>query len=458
MGASRVLVLARGGQPLMPCHPARARALLRKGRAVVVRQAPFVIRLKDRTRDASAVEGVQLRIDPGSKGTGLVLTDEKKELGDHGALVTVRRGLVSVRLEHRGDQIRAGMRQRAGYRRRRRKANLRYRAARAHNRARRTGWLPPSVRHRVDTTFSMAGRLCRQAPVAEIHVERVAFDTHSLSVGRFLQGIEHQRGPLAGTTVRGHVRARWGGTCAYCGAFAVPLNVEHLRPRSRGGSHRIANLVLACAPCNRAKGSKPARAFLADRADRLAVILPQLRAPLDDAATMNATRWQLTDAMSALGKPVHAWAGGLTAANRLAMGLAKTHTMDALCVGPLDHASGDRIVRYPAHVLTARATGRGSYARTTPDSHGFPRLLRTRAKQHFGYITGDLVRAVVPRGTWSGTWTGRVSVRARGQHSVTTPVGRINVSHRYLRLLQRGDGYQWGIRPEPPQSTSRKMG
>ncbi|WP_268255763.1 RNA-guided endonuclease IscB [Streptomyces lomondensis] len=451
-------MLSRDGRPLMPCHPARARELLRKGRAVVVRQVPFVIRLKDRTHDESEVEGVQLRIDPGSKGTGLVLTDEKKESGDQGAVITVRRGLVSVELRHRGDQIRAGMRQRAGYRRRRRSANLRYRAGRSDNRARRAGWLPPSVRHRVDTTFSLADRLCRCAPVTEIHVEHVAFDTHSLSAGRLLKGTEHQRGPLAGTSVRDHLRVTWDGSCAYCGVSGVPLNVEHVRPRSRGGSDRISNLVLACSPCNKAKGSKPVEAFLADSADRLTAILTQVRAPLDDAASMNATRWQLTDALSALGKPVHTWSGSLTKANRVAMGLDKTHTLDALCVGPLDHAVGDRIVRFPQHVLTARATGRGSYARTTPDRYGFPRLLRTRAKRHFGYVTGDLVRAVVPGGKWAGTWTGRVSVRARGQHSLSTPRGRINVSHRNLRLLQRGDGYGWAMRPESPQSPSPKMG
>ncbi|AXE86712.1 RNA-guided endonuclease IscB [Streptomyces sp. Go-475] len=240
------------------------------GRAVVVRHVRFVIRLKDRSFDESEVEGVELRIDPGSKGTGLVVTDEKKELGDHGAVITVRRGLVSVELQHRGDQIRAGIRRRAGYRHRRRSANLRHRAARSDNRARRPGWLPPSVRHRVDTTFSLAHRLCRWAPVTEIHVEHVAFDTHSLSAGRPLKGAEHQRGPLAGTSVRGRLRVVWDGSCAYCGMSGVPLNIEHVRPRGRGGSDRISNLVLACSPCNRAKGGKPVEAFLADRADRLA--------------------------------------------------------------------------------------------------------------------------------------------------------------------------------------------
>ncbi|GHE75173.1 hypothetical protein GCM10014715_32460 [Streptomyces spiralis] len=89
-------MLSRDGRPLMPCHPARARELLGKGRAVVARQVPFTIRLKDRTLAESEVDGVQLRIDPGSKGTGLVLTDEKKETREDGTTVVVRRGLISI--------------------------------------------------------------------------------------------------------------------------------------------------------------------------------------------------------------------------------------------------------------------------------------------------------------------------------------------------------------------------
>jgi len=382
----------------------------------------------------------------------------KKEINEHGATVTVRRGLVSVELQHRGDQIRKCMQQRARYRRRRRSANCRYRAPRSHNRPCAAGWLPPSLRHRVDTIYSQATRLCRYAPVTEIHVESVTFDTHSMSEGRPLTGAEYARGTLAGTNVRAYLHAKWDSACAYCGATRVRLNVEHIRARSRGGSSRISNLVLACVPCNEAKGSTPIEVFLADRPGLLAKILQQVKTPLHDAAAINATRWQLTDALSALGMPVHAWSGGLTKENRSAMGLEKTHTLDALSVGRLDRESGDAIVRVPRQVLVVKATGRGSYARTTPDRFGFPRLQRARAKRHFGYVTGDLVRATMPTGKWAGTWIGRISVRARGQHSLATSTGRINVSHWNLRLLQQGDGYGYSFRQEGTASASRKSG
>ncbi|WP_272902833.1 RNA-guided endonuclease IscB [Streptomyces sp. BA2] len=458
VGASRVFVLAKDRRPLMPCHPARARELLNSGRAVVHRHAPFTIRLKDRTRAESEIDGVRLRIDPGSQGTGFALTDEKTETGKRGDAVLVRRGLMAAELRHRGEQIRHCMGQRAGYRRRRRSANLRHRAPRSDNRTRPEGWLAPSLRHRVDTTISLAHRFCRYAPVTEIHVESVAFDTHSMSAGKQLKWAEYRNGTLAGTDARAFLLAIRGRVCAYCGVTGVPLNIDHIHPSSRGGSSKISNLVLACVPCNQAKGSKPIDVFLADRPERLAEIRAQNRPPLRDAAVMNSTRRQLIEGLGALGPPVHAWQGLRTQRNRTAMGLDKTHTTDALAVGELDRENGGQIVRVPARVLVVKATGRGSYARTTPDRFGFPRLQRARTKEHFGYVTGDLVRATLPTGKWAGTWNGRISVRARGQHSLATPTGRINVSYRNLRLLQRGDGYAYGTRQEPVSSPSRKTG
>ncbi|MFG2565277.1 RNA-guided endonuclease IscB [Streptomyces sp. NPDC048567] len=440
--------MARGGEPLMPCHPARARELLAKGRAVVARHAPFTIRLKDRTRVGSAVDGVHLRIDPGSHGTGIALTDAKTESTSAGKPVTVRRGLLAIELRHRGPRIRRALRQRAGYRRRRRSANCRYRAPRSRNRARRRGWLPPSVRHRIDTTLAIARRLSRCAPVTEIHVEAVAFDTHAMSVGHGLTGAEYRNGTLAGTEVRAYLLATRGRACAYCGAAGVPLNIDHIRPRSHGGSSRLANLTLACVPCNQAKDSRPVEEFLAHRPDRLAAIRAQLKAPLQDAAVMNATRQLLVAALVTLGRPVRNWSGARTQWNRTVTGLPKTHTLDALSVGEIDHEARVATVRVPVQVQVITATGRGSYARTTPDRYGFPRLLRTRRKRHYGFATGDLVRASIPRGKWAGTWTGHVSVRASGKHSLSTPSGRCGVSDRYLQLLQRGDGYTYGYRRE----------
>ncbi len=430
-----------------------------EGRAVVARQAPFTIRLKDRTFTDSEVDGVQLRIDPGSKGTGIAVTDVKTEPAEDGTTITVRRGLISIELEHRGEQIHQSMRERANYRRRRRSANLRHRPRRFDNRTRVKGWLPPSLRHRVDTTLSNARRLCQWAPVTEIHVERAAFDTHAMSAGKSLTAAEYQHGTLAGTEIREYLLAKWDRSCAYCGVTGVPLNIDHIHPRSRGGSSRISNLTLACVPCNQAKGATTVEDFLAQEPGRLAKVLRDAGTPLQDAGAMNSTRWQLTDALHTLDVPVHAWSGGRTKWNRIANGLGKSHTLDALAIGHLDHAGGDGIVRIAQEVCIVKATGRGKYARTTPDRFGFPRLQRPRTKLHHGYATGDLVQAHVPRGKWMGVWVGRIAVRTNGQHRLTTLAGRFDVSHRNLRLLQRADGYSYAIRQEIlVAGNARKLG
>ncbi|MDA8337397.1 MAG: RRXRR domain-containing protein, partial [Peptococcaceae bacterium] len=70
-----VFVLDKHHQPLMPCHPARARELLRHGKAVVHKLYPFTIRLKGEV--VAANDPLRLKIDPGAKTTGLVIVREK---------------------------------------------------------------------------------------------------------------------------------------------------------------------------------------------------------------------------------------------------------------------------------------------------------------------------------------------------------------------------------------------
>ena len=64
-------------------------------------------------------------------------------------------------------------------------------------------------------------------------------------------------------TTRDNIYARDKFTCQYCGKkFPVRLlTLDHIMPRSRGGSNRWDNLVAACNPCNNRKDNKtPAEA------------------------------------------------------------------------------------------------------------------------------------------------------------------------------------------------------
>jgi 5-methylcytosine-specific restriction endonuclease McrA len=50
------------------------------------------------------------------------------------------------------------------------------------------------------------------------------------------------------------VFARDDWTCQYCGSRSN-LTVDHVVPRSKGGSSSWENIVASCAPCNRRKGN-----------------------------------------------------------------------------------------------------------------------------------------------------------------------------------------------------------
>ena len=129
-----VFVLGKHKQPLMSCSEKRGRLLLKRGRARVHKMYPFTIRLVDRA--SGQTQPLQLKIDPGSKQTGIAIVRVADSTATAVAL---------IELKHRGAAIRKALQQRAGFRRRRRSANLRYRAPRFDNRRRPEGWLAPSL-------------------------------------------------------------------------------------------------------------------------------------------------------------------------------------------------------------------------------------------------------------------------------------------------------------------------
>ena len=161
--------------------------------------------------------------------------------------------------------------------RRRRRSNLRYRAPRFLNRRNKgKGWLAPSLQHRVDTTVAWVARLQRLTPVTCIAQELVSFDMQQMESPE-ISGVEYQQGTLAGYELREYVLAKWGRKCAYCDAENVPLNLDHIHAKSKGGSNRASNFTLACIPCNQKKGAQDIRAFLSKDQRRLGWILAQTK-------------------------------------------------------------------------------------------------------------------------------------------------------------------------------------
>ncbi len=437
-----VFVLDKRKKPLMPCSEKRARLLLERGRARVHRMVPFTIRLVERLQKHSVLQPLRLKLDPGSKTTGLALVRERETVdAGTGELVRTLVVVLLLELQHRGHAIRDALTSRRSFRRRRRN-QLRYRPARFDNRTKPAGWLAPSLQHRVDTTMAFVSRLQRWAPVTALSQELVRFDTQVMQNPE-ISGAEYQHGTLFGYEVREYLLEKWGRKCVYCDAEHTPLEIDHIHPKSKGGSDRVSNLTIACHDCNQRKGNMPVEQFLAKHSERLHKIQARAKAPLRDAAAVNSTRWALFQRLKTTNLPVEVASGGRTKYNRHRLQVPKEHCLDAACVGHVD-----AIKDWQQPVLSIKATGRGSYQRTRLTKDGFPRGYLMRSKGAFGFQTGDMVKAIVTPlagrkpSKKVGTYLGRVAIRARGSFNIQTATGLVqDIHHRFCTLIQRADGY-----------------
>lgn len=424
---SKIFVIDTNKRPLDPIHPGYGRKLLKEGRAAVYRRYPFTLILKREGKNEG--QGLRLKIDPGSKTTGIAIVNDAT--GDV---------VWAAELTHRGAAIKASLDRRRMARRSRRQRNTRYRKPRIDNRKRNPDWLPPSLRSRVDTIVAWVSKLVRSCPIIALSQELVRFDTQ-LMQNPEMAGLEYQQGTLYGYEMREYVLAKWGRKCAYCGVENVALQMEHILCKARGGSNRVSNLLPSCARCNERKGTQLLTTFLKDKPELLQRILAQAKAPLKDAAAVNTTRWALYERLKAFGVPIETGTGGRTKYNRSARHLPKTHWLDAACVGASTPEAVSAAGVFP---LLITAKGRGSRQMCRMDTCGFPRTGPKQAKRVKGFQTGDMVKAIVTSGKKAGVHIGRVAIRTTGSFNITTKQGVIQgISYRYCLPIHRLDGYSY---------------
>ena len=425
----RVFVIDQNKQTLAPCSEARANRLLDAKKAAVYRLQPFTLILQYAV-ELDEQPKFEMKLDPGSKTTGMALVGIFPKQGH----VLLWAG----ELTHRGEQIKAALLDRASRRRARRNRKTRYRPARFDNRTKPAGWLPPSVMSRVNNITTWVKLLqSRCVNVAEICVEHVKFDMQ-LMENPEIQGQEYQRGSLYEFERRQFVLTRGNHTCAYCGAQNVPLEQDHVQPKSKGGSNRPSNFVPACHPCNQAKSNQSVEEFLANKPDVLRKIKTQLKTSLKDAAAVNAMRWRLFDELKKLA-PVSLWSGGRTKWNRSNQGYEKEHWIDAACVGK----SGEAVNLNGVQPLLIKALGRDTRHVQRCDKFGFPRGKAGRTKRIHGFSTGDYVKLVMPKGKYAGEHVGVLAgIRATGILDIRTANGNISATHKNYQLLQHASGYR----------------
>ena len=393
-----VYVLNMRGQPLMPTTSRKARILLKGGKAKVVKRTPFTIQLKYATGENK--QPIKLGIDSGYSAIGFSAKTEKKEL-------------ISGDAEIRTD-IPEKLKEKRMYRRGRRNKHHWYREPRFDNRGKEC-WLAPSINHKLQTHITLIDKIKKVLPVTSTTVEVASFDTQKMQNPE-ITGIEYQQGELQGYEVREYLLEKFKRTCAYCGKTDVPLEVEHIIPKSRGGSDKVSNLAISCHKCNQKKGDKTAKEFGHPEVQEHA------KQSLKDAAFMNTVRWKLVNSLDC----DHTY-GYITKHDRIKLGLEKSHTNDAFVI-----AGGTDQIRVKSHAVKQN---RRNNRALQINRKGFKPSIR---RKRYKIQPNDIV-------SYKGGYYSVKGVHSYGKAIMLKTVGKtvINTNIKNVELLQYGKGLQF---------------
>ena len=233
-----VFVLSINGKPLMPTNPAKARVLLKTGKAKVIRTTPFTIKLLYETTEYT--QPVIAGMDTGSKKIGCAAVSND---------VVLYQSEIEIR-----DDVSGKMQQKSMYRRNRRSRKTRYRQARFNNRGNSTksGRIAPSIRSKIESHLRERNFVESILPVTKWAVELASFDIHKIT-NPDVSGIEYQNGNQKGFyNTKAYVLNRDSYTCQHCkGKSKDPkLDCHHIIFRSNHGTDAPENLITLCHTCH----------------------------------------------------------------------------------------------------------------------------------------------------------------------------------------------------------------
>lgn len=300
-----VYVQNKDGKPLMPTNRCgKVRRLLKAGKAVVVEQIPFTIRLCYNT--TNYVQPITLGVDTGTKHVGISATTERLEL--YASEVEIRSDIVDLISTRRES------------RKTRRGNKTRYRKPRFKNRKNRN-IVKPSTKEKINSHLRQIEFVHKILPISKIIIELGSFDTQKIKNPN-ISGAEYQEGDQFGFwNVREYVLARDKYQCQYCkGKSKDPiLNVHHIESRKTGGNSP-GNLITLCETCHKEYHKGEIKLNVKR--------LPSLR----DAAVMSAMKWRLYEELKSKYSDVSVTFGYITKHNRIKHGIEKSHTSDAFVI------------------------------------------------------------------------------------------------------------------------------
>lgn len=305
-----VYVLSINGKPLMPTHPAKARKLIKAGKAIVKQRKPFVIQLTYQTTNF-VQEGI-LGIDSGYKHIGFSVVTKNKEL-------------ISGEVELL-DGMKSRLKERSQYRRIRR-GRKRHRAPRFNNRikSKKEGWLAPSVQHKLDSHIRFIDMMKRITPISRMIIEVANFDIQKIKNPNIKEK-QYQEGEMMGFwNLREYILHRDGHQCQNPNCKNKDANpilvIHHIVYRSNDGSDAPSNLITLCNKCHTPANHKKGN-FLYD----WQINKPKLH-NFKDATFMSIVRWRLVNT-----EGVEHTYGYITKNNRIKFEIEKTHYNDAFVI------------------------------------------------------------------------------------------------------------------------------
>ena len=320
---TQACVLDQQGKPLMPTtRLGKVYRLLKTQKAHIVSYEPFTIQL-DYEPDTHIIQPMTLGVDSGAIHSGYSVANEHREY--YSAEVIAR------------DDISKRLSDRRMYRQNRRSRKTRYRKPRFNNRKnKKKGWLPPSLEQKVTVQLNEIDHLHHYFPIQKIIVEVAEFDIQKIKDPN-ISSIEYQQGTLQGYNIRNYLLEMHGRKCFYCEKSVSKFEVEHMLPKSRGGSNRIDNLTLSCHDCNQKKDTLTAEEFIkqtlpAKKAAAKLKQLPSEKRLFKYMTYMNATRWALYNTINEKYPNVQMTYGYITKYNRIQAELPKAHHIDAKCI------------------------------------------------------------------------------------------------------------------------------
>jgi hypothetical protein len=318
-GLMLAYIINKHGSPLMPCHPAKARLLLKQGKARIVKRTPFTIQLL--FGSSGYKQSVTLGVDSGYTGIGLSAVTPKQEV--YSAEVQLRADIVKLNSERRQ------------YRRARRYRKTWYRKPRFLNRKKPEYWLAPSIQNKLDTHVKVINQVKAILPISQINIEVAAFDIQKIKSPE-ISGVEYQNGVQKDFwNVREYILYRDGHACQYCKGKSKDkvLEVHHIVSRQID-SDRPDNLITLCKTCHREVSlnrielkTKLSKGFKAE-------------------TFMSMVRWMLVNKLREMGNVVTHTYGYITKSRRVDLGLPKSHINDAFVI-----AGGDKQKRLPVRYL-----------------------------------------------------------------------------------------------------------